>query len=445
LIGTAVITVENLVMPPYNWLPNPSFEYVDSSGNLIGWDTNITRIAGGYASDYAGKIASPVYAFAKTTIRTDAGEIWRFRAWAKHHYLGAGFALQILDSTFNPISTLSQGFTGSDVWVERTWQFTIPSNGKYIVPGLIGCVAGATFDLVSLQRDVGEINIGDGQITAPKIAANAITSNHIQAGAITADKIAAGQVTTEHIRFTLLTSDPTLEAGKMWYRSDLDELRFASGTTYDKVMQIPKIPLGAPLRALYWFRSTWLPSGCERVVVSGSGSTIWNSDYLVLQTGTTAGSTSRLEKDWSSTFSNWGKRRIISALVCFFDIAYTRTRIWTGALYKTSGIPCFGVYVDNNSSNTSATLYGFSWDGSAGTDISLCSVTEVNDYLITMEFVPGQAVKFYVNNTLVGIITTNLPPSTSGYGWGALRAEIYNYTASNKLFGIYQTACMQEL
>jgi hypothetical protein len=230
----------------------------------------------------------------------------------------------------------------------------------------------------------------------------------------------------------------------MWYRSDLDELRFASGTSYDKVAMIPKIPLGAPIRALFWFRSSWLPDGCERVMLLNSGYRNFYSDFLVLATGTTGGGYASLEKDWDRTFSSWSKRRVISLLVEFTNITYTRDQIFTGKFFKVSTSPCFGVYVDNNSSNTSPTLYGFSWDGSASTDISLCTVSEGNHYLITVEFVPDESIKFYVNNTLAGTITSNLPSGTAE-AYGALRARIYNYEAVDKQLKIYQVACTQEL
>ena len=206
------------------------------------------------------------------------------------------------------------------------------------------------------------------------------------------------------------------------------------------------MPIGAPMRQLFWLRSSWLPDGCERVEVSDSGGRSFYSEHLRLSTGTTSGSLSRLEKDWISGFASWSKRRVVSFMIGFLNIAYARVRVWSGAYFKGTGAPSFGVYVDNNSPNTTATLYGFSWDGSSGTDISLGTVTEDNVYLITIEFTPGQSVKFYVNGSLVGTVTSNLPPTTTAaYAWGAFRAEIYNYSASDLWLTIYQVACTQEL
>jgi len=92
-----------------------------------------------------------------------------------------------------------------------------------------------------------------GCVTSEKIYTGAVTTNKLDADAVTADKIAAnavqaehieaGAVNTEHVRFNSLTSDPTYETGKMWWRSDKDQLRFSSGTTINDVAIVPKYPL----------------------------------------------------------------------------------------------------------------------------------------------------------------------------------------------------------
>jgi hypothetical protein len=279
---------------------------------------------------------------------------------------------------------------------------------------------------------------------AGKTATRTTYFDDVSLSEIRAGDLASGVITTKQIKFDVLDQDPTYETGKMWYRNDVDELRFASGTTQDKVMQIPKVPLGAPLRSLFWFRSSWLPDGCEKVVVGNSGGRTFYSDYLILTTGTTSGSYSRLEKEWAPYYAHWGKRRLLSFMVGFYSVAYARARIWTGSNFKGIG-PSFGVYFDNNSSNTTATLYGFSWNGSTSTDISLHTVRQDYVYLITIEFVPGQNIKFYVDGSLKGTITSNLPSSVPDCAYGVLRAEIYNYAASDKSLGIYQVACTQEL
>lgn len=82
-----------------------------------------------------------------------------------------------------------------------------------------------------------------GAVTTDKLDANAVTADKIDANAVQAEHIDAGAVNTEHVRFNSLTSDPTYETGKMWWRSDKDQLRFSSGTTLNDVAIIPKYPV----------------------------------------------------------------------------------------------------------------------------------------------------------------------------------------------------------
>jgi hypothetical protein len=266
----------------------------------------------------------------------------------------------------------------------------------------------------------------------------------IDDNAITAPKIKAGEVKTSHIRFDTLTSDPTpYEAGEMWYRADLDELRFASGTSYDKVMQIPKIPLGAPMRSLFWFRSTWLPERSEDVNVPSPGYDLWASSSASLHTGTTAGNVVTLQKFVNTALASWNKRRILSFIVELSSVSYTRLRIYSGT-WLTTGYPCFGIYFSNNTSSTSTTLYGISYNGSSSTTVSLGTVSEGNLYVFTIEYVPNTFIKFYVNGVLAGTITSNLP-SGSADAWKLATIDIYNYTSADKYFCVYQAACMQEI
>ncbi|RLI87759.1 MAG: hypothetical protein DRP01_01120 [Archaeoglobales archaeon] len=78
-------------------------------------------------------------------------------------------------------------------------------------------------------------------VTAEKIAANSITTEKLVAGAVTSEKIAASSITTEKINLDRLTSDPALVAGRLWWRSDLNQLRFYDGSI---VCYIPKFPIG---------------------------------------------------------------------------------------------------------------------------------------------------------------------------------------------------------
>jgi hypothetical protein len=421
LIGRAVITVDNLIVSPVgNWLPNPGFE--EGSGEYASFWTDVYRVSPGRSGNYCGSIPDSTECWASVTIPTTTNEIFAFKGSCyRTSAVLPSLRLKVLDYNYNPISTLTKSVPlyNLNTWEDFRVQATITTSGAfYIVPGLYS-TKGMKFDDLVFAKDVGEINIGDGQITAPKIA--------------------AGQVTTDHIRFNTLTTDPIYEAGKMWYRSDLDELRFASGASYDKVMQIPKVPLGAPMRCLFWFRSSWKVQNCEYADPSPDP-VYWRSDCLILITSNTANSEAKLIKQVNTYFASWNKKRIVSFLVKFEKVAYTKAGIYTGI----EGYPHLAVYFDNNSSSTSATLYGKSSSGTSSTTISLGTVSEGNHYLITIEFVPGAFEKFYVNNFIVVTITNNLPTGTDASEY---LGEVYikTYVSDYKWINVYQAACIQEL
>jgi hypothetical protein len=117
-----------------------------------------------------------------------------------------------LDANYNPIATLRLNYIASLDWAPRSGQLQVTTNGAFhAVPGLFALSQPATFDMISCCKDVGSINIGDGQITAPKIAADAVR--------------------TSHIRFDPLSgSDPSDPSLTLWYRSDYDQLRFGGPT-----------------------------------------------------------------------------------------------------------------------------------------------------------------------------------------------------------------------
>lgn len=81
------------------------------------------------------------------------------------------------------------------------------------------------------------------KIDGGTISTGTVDALQIKADAITALKIKAGEVHTSHILFDLLTSDPTYVGGKLWYRSDQDQIRFSKGTALSDVAIIPKFPL----------------------------------------------------------------------------------------------------------------------------------------------------------------------------------------------------------
>jgi hypothetical protein len=114
-------------------------------------------------------------------------------------------------------------------------------DGGYISTGtvLAGAIAAGTILISKLATE-----------TLDRMLDSAALSDAIQGWPHASDitkidggDIYTGTVHTAQILFDLLTSDPAYVAGKLWYRSDQDQIRFASGTTIDKVAIIPKFPL----------------------------------------------------------------------------------------------------------------------------------------------------------------------------------------------------------
>jgi hypothetical protein len=211
LIGKGVIRADNLVFLPVNWYPNSDFEFVDDVGNVLDW-SGITRVSPGFGDvGYAGVVAPYSYAWANVTLDVQTGEFLRFKGYTKSRG-GHGFALKLLDVNYNPISTTPILLGAAADWLYRSFQAPITVAGVYhAVPGLYAGPQPATFDQISLSKDVGSINIGDGQVTAPKIAADAVQ--------------------TSHIRFDPMSeSDPSDPSLTLWYRSDYDQLRFGGPT-----------------------------------------------------------------------------------------------------------------------------------------------------------------------------------------------------------------------
>ena len=77
-------------------------------------------------------------------------------------------------------------------------------------------------------------------VTAPKIAAGIITVDKMSANSIDTNQLVAGAVVSSKLALWRLTSDPSVTAGMLWWRSDLNQIRFYDGST---IQWIPKFPI----------------------------------------------------------------------------------------------------------------------------------------------------------------------------------------------------------
>jgi len=232
-----------------------------------------------------------------------------------------------------------------------------------------------------------------------------------------------------------LTSDPSLVAGKVWYRSDLGELRFTDGV-------IPRPILDLARRGPWWFCNHWI-DGAFYKEVTGSASVSVPSDgmLVILSTGTTAFSRATIQKDAYGLGNpgSWDAPRYLGIYLWFGSD--TGQIIWlvTGGVSDYAGVentkPHFGFFVYDNK------LYGSVSDGTSNAMTGYTTISALGRYLLEAFFYPGDRVEFYVNRSLLGTLTTCLPPPDATYGSILMNASIYNREAANKWIDIFVWAC----
>ena len=128
------------------------------------------------------------------------------------HTHSSGVFLQILDKDYilvtNQLSNTYTGTAFNDVEVSAT----IPTNGRYVRFVLRVLANGyasnhIVFSGPVLRRKSGGELIVDGAITAAKISANSVGTNHLVANSVTAGIIAAGAVSAAAIEAGAVTAD----------------------------------------------------------------------------------------------------------------------------------------------------------------------------------------------------------------------------------------------
>ena len=131
---------------------------------------------------------------------------------AATHTHSSGVFLQILDKDYilvtNQLSNTYTGTAFNDVEVSAT----IPTNGRYVRFVLRVLANGyasnhIVFSGPVLRRKSGGELIVDGAITAAKISANSVGTNHLVANSVTAGIIAAGAVSASAIAAGAVTAD----------------------------------------------------------------------------------------------------------------------------------------------------------------------------------------------------------------------------------------------
>ncbi|RLF68068.1 MAG: hypothetical protein DRN26_00545 [Thermoplasmata archaeon] len=221
-IAAGEITTEKLtIRPSTNLVPDGDFEIGDRSKE---WTAgSLTTDA--YKGNYALRISEMTFAKSKSYIPVKPGDKYIASAYMKAHsgnYSGKiYYYIDWYTSEKSPISTSTVGSVSASqtTYKKVENEITAPSNAYYARVRIYSSIGGGS----NPYGYIDEIFF------------------HEQA---TESYIAAGAIKTKHVRFDGYDGeDPSYEAGKMWWRSDLDQLRFSSGTALNDVAIIPKYPL----------------------------------------------------------------------------------------------------------------------------------------------------------------------------------------------------------
>jgi len=136
-----------------------------------------------------------------------------------------------------------------------------------------------------------------------------------------------------------------------------------------------------------------------------------------------------LQRRFHASGFDWSSSRRFKCWVSFDYIAGAEFYIQSGPIYAATPESAynrkFGFVLEGT------TLYGFAANGSTITKLSLMTgVSEDTTYELIADFTAGTNVNFYVDGTLEGTITTNLPTGAADLGY-LLTFESYNRSSTS--------------
>jgi len=154
-----------------------------------------------------------------------------------------------------------------------------------------------------------------------------------------------------------------------------------------------------------WYFSTKYESidGYDKFL-SGSASVSLNSDFVSIETGTTADSSAQLKKipALANQGLSWDKKRHAKWFLSRFD-TNGDTRCFWGSPFSAEHIGFRG---------TNGDIVGETHDGTTQNQITLITNATQSDLSLRFELTPSTQVDFYVNGTKQGDITNNIPTGT---------------------------------
>jgi hypothetical protein len=162
------------------------------------------------------------------------------------------------------------------------------------------------------------------------------------------------------------------------------------------------------------------------VGVGGAGTLVTGSTGINSTTGTTSGQFNEVQKflrDGGGDLFTWSKDRS------------QQTTVYMNANWNNVTLAIFsGSYGSTTTDNhigfsmIDGRIYGTVANGTTETTLDLQSYTNNQMYVLRFDHVVGVGVQFYVNQTLKGTITTNIPTGTGG---AAYILGVYHKTTTN--------------
>lgn len=212
LIENGGIQARQLTIGGYNLISNPRFSY----------DLNDWYVSGNYEikrSDGTAPADKYIMLNGNAELRTfeifvDENEQYYLSFQHKGLY-SCTLNVSYYNDRYDFISSDSFTISPNSSWSKSEFNITTPTNTK----SLVISVSKSDSDTLSLTNFVLRKTIG---------------TTLIENGSITTDKIQAGAVNTDHIRFDDRIDDPAkADDGMMWFRKDLNQIRYrSSGTTF---------------------------------------------------------------------------------------------------------------------------------------------------------------------------------------------------------------------
>lgn len=191
--------------------------------------------------------------------------------------------------------------------------------------------------------------------------------------------------------------------GYLGYTTDLYGIAIGEATKYLKYDTTDGLQLRGNFKRndIHWFT---LFESLDGYLKQGVGTIVVNSNMIEINSGTTSGNTMELLK--MTTFSanqlSWAKERIFETKILFWTDTLQEILIVSGG--EGAGEAKIGFKIIDND------IYGISENSTSVTTLLLESnFTANSNRLLKAIFYPGDRVDFYINNTLINNISTNLP------------------------------------